>query len=158
VKLPDKLPALGNAVYTWDARELPILRHIHGLEESLARPIMFADLASSSELDADTLQRGLKALHEGGYVTGIRMSGHSEYRIYYLQNIGLTTAARRAVGQWPSDSLERLVEVLNQRLNATDDPDEKSRLERLRDAIVDAGSAITVDVLKAWAIHLAGPR
>jgi hypothetical protein len=119
---------------------------------------MFVDLAKATELDGDTLQRGLKALHEGGYITGTRMSGHIQYRLYYLQNIGLTAAARRAIGQWPSDSLDRLVEVLDDRLAAATDPDERSRLQRLREALLNAGTGITLDVLKAWALEILGPR
>ena len=146
-------------LYTWDDRELPILRAIHGLEESTSTAIRQAQLCEASGLDSDPFQRGLKALHEGGYVTGRKLnpSQYSDYRLYHLEGIGLTEKARQAIGQWPSDSMTRLIEVLSARISETADPDARSSLEKLRDALTGAGAAAALEVIKAWSVAVLGP-
>jgi hypothetical protein len=82
---------------------------------------------------ADSFQRGLKALHEGGYVTGQRINRDAAHPIHHLEGIGLTSDARRAIGQWPASVNQAFVLVLERAIEREDDDEERSKLERLKE-------------------------
>ncbi len=122
-------------VDTWQSRELPILNAIPGLEETTTRAVSMDALAMATahEVDYDSLQRGLKALHDGGYVTGQRINRDASHPIIHIEGIGLTAPARRAIGQWPASVSQAFIVVLDRAIEREDDEGERSKLERLRE-------------------------
>ena len=64
---------------------------------------------------------------------------------------GMTSAARRATGLWPTPEsmADALVDEIEKALEHTKDPDTHTRLVRVRDAAAGAGRDLVVDVLGA---------
>jgi hypothetical protein len=64
----------------------------------------------------------------------------------------MTSAAREATGLWPSGEAlaDRLQAVLDNLIRSAA-PEERSRLEKIRDSLVSAGRDITVGVFTAFA-------
>ena len=68
-----------------------------------------------------------------------------------LVSIELTEKGHRAVGHWPSpDSYEDLLRVLDDKIAATQDPEERSRLARFRDGALALGTKVGSELLTAW--------
>ena len=125
------------AAETWNERELPILEAIAALEEELIRRHDLTDdlLQERTGLDGRTVERALRSLEYAGYLTGTDASSMSGFG---MMSIELRGPGRRAIGQWPStDPADAFVRALDRMLATEADPDERSRLQRLRDAAAD---------------------
>lgn len=129
---------------TWTSRDLPVLRAIVAEFETRG--------ASGSEtvgavtgLDRVTLRRSVKALSGAGYMS-VHLSGDGRFTV-----LNIAAEARRQVGAWPSaDSLvDRLLAEVERRLAAASTPDERSRLEKMRDGLASAGREVLVGVATA---------
>jgi len=138
-KLPD----------TWLTRDLVVLRAVAERLEADGNPVVSHQLAEELGLTYQQLEAALVAL-EGEYLL-IKWSGALGGRRGTGIVTGMTPAARRATGLWPTpESLaESLVEEIGKALESTDDPDTRSRLVRIRDAVAGAGRDLVVDVLGA---------
>ena len=132
----------------WASQDFPVLRRVaeiveleHAVE---ARPERIADDLGIGEDDA---LRSLIALHDSGYVEGLRadtMGGK------YVIATGVTERGRRAVGIWPSgEGVDALVEALQQAAESTDDPEERSALRRAAAAVLGVGRDVMTDVMGA---------
>jgi hypothetical protein len=63
---------------------------------------------------------------------------------------GLTEGGRRTVGLWPDDdTADALVEALERAAEATDDPEEKSRIRKAARALGKVGTGILTEVTAA---------
>ncbi len=122
---------------TWDRRELPLLRAIANHDEDKSPPTSDALAAELPELSPRAIEVALDALVDDGHLTATPLN--HEGRVAFI-NIRLTGHGRRAVGQWPSgEAYDAFIARLDSRLDATSDADERSRLERLRNAVLDVG-------------------
>jgi hypothetical protein len=76
----------------------------------------------------------------------------------FLRGIVLTGDGLRALGTWPSHDItpETLKAVFEQAIWAAKSPDERTRLERLRDAALDLGRDTFVSVMGELAKQAAG--
>lgn len=140
---------------TWESRELLLLDAVgqaqeHGVDASKAAKSVLPDL------DDIVYRETLAALVDGGYLNGfIKRAAGGQIAVARINR--LTPAGRRAVGQWPSDDpAAELLAVLQARIDATKDPDEKSRLERLRDAASGVGMSVLTVLITAAAKSMAG--
>lgn len=117
-------------------RELPLLEALAVLERE--HGIDFLTLSEYSRLARDQVVIGVEALIEDGYVT---VSPSHDFGGKDWVSLRLLGPGRRAVRQWPAEENtgQALVDVLEQRLEETDDPEEQSRLERMRDAVKGLG-------------------
>lgn len=133
---------------TWLATDLPVLEAVITLLDDGTRTVEPRDVARATALDAMTVDRAMNRL-DGEYLvlSRERIQGSSGI----LGATAATAAARRAVGQWPSgDSLaDRVLAELEERLDATTNEDERTRLVKARDALVGMGRDLLVDVTAA---------
>jgi len=129
---------------TWDTREMPILEAVADAEAAGADATNDT-IAEATGLEDREIQRGLLALYEAQYLTGIEAAAEE---LCYLINIRLLERGRREVRQWPAENaVDRFVEALSERIEETTDPEERSRLEKLREGALSIGRDVLVAVL-----------
>lgn len=122
---------------TWGEREQPVLEAIAVLEDQLPRRHDLADdrVAVEAGLDHHTCLRTLRNLIRAGYVRATDAGGLSGDA---FMGIELEERGRRAIGQWPStEPADAFVRALDGMLAVETNPDERGRLQRLRDAAAD---------------------
>jgi hypothetical protein len=142
---------------TWETRERPLLEAVlsferDGVDKRLYRP---ERIAVAAGLDIRDATLGLVALIEAGYLRGT-IAGINR-PVPNVRITEITERARRETGQWPSESAYNdLVELLDQRIEATTDEPRKSKLRAVRDAVVGLGREITTDVLAKVIEHQTG--
>ena len=130
---------------TWEARELPILKAIARHDED-ASPLMSDDLAAElPDLDDRSRTAGLQALIDDGYVIATDASSFDQVTFI---NLRLSGEGRRAVGQWPPhDAYDVLLRIVEAQAAAARTAAERTRLERLRDAITGVGREVVGEVI-----------
>ena len=87
----------------------------------------------------------LEYLRKAGYIDGQRaMQGH--WHLVTLEQPGLVEVAG-----WPAapgeDYGAKLLDLLEERIDATEDEEQRSRLQRLRDTVVSVGTNVVSGVL-----------
>ena len=138
---------------TWFDRDLPVLETVIQLLEELGRPGAFVQvqqIAERSGIDAHTVLAALAAM-EHTYVTlNLVLAGGNPNPQMVS---GVTAAARRAVGQWPSPEsmTDRLLAALDSAAEQEEDPARKSRLRSAADAVAGIGRDVLVNVITAAA-------
>jgi hypothetical protein len=143
------------ATPTWTDRELPILEAIRSVEEAEGDRISSMDLAKMVGLPEAEVRVGVRALREAGYMAYGQLLG-GEQRSWVATFPGLREKGRRAVQQWPSDGLGSLVELIEQRIADATDPEERSKLERLRDGLLGVGQGVATSIISSWLRQLSG--
>lgn len=140
---------------TWDTRERPLLEAVITLEAA-GDNLSIQRLAEQAGLTERDALLGVAALINARYLVGEEVTGMGEeVRQFIVEEP--TERARRATGQWPPlDTYEDLVDLLDERIETTDDPEEKGKLRRLRDAVRDVGSGMMADVLARILEHQMG--
>ena len=133
---------------TWESRELRILESVAGRAQSAPVGPSSADVAADTGLSPLEVSLGLRALEDAEYVQGIRMRKEG---LFLYVNLRLREAGLRAVGQWPRDSYDALVRIIEARLSQEQDPDRRSRLRALLDSLIGIGRDVAVNVLSEWA-------
>ncbi len=135
------------ATRTWEERELPLMEVIRKDEEEGPTYGLSSDeVGRRAGLDPRTAQATLKELHRAGYIRGNDVSNHSTG--WGLIGVMLEEKGRIAVRQWPSDdAYEELIRVLDERLARTEDEGERSRLQRLRDALTEVGRNVVANMI-----------
>ncbi len=139
---------------TWYEREVPILRAFYDAEEAGAPQLYSGDIASATGLDEGTVLRAVRALTDAGYIAPWKAGQLTGSLIYYFPR--LAEKGRREIGQWPASSFDAFVAVLQQRISEETEPETKSGLVRLRDALLGIGRDVAVDVLGAALKHAGG--
>jgi hypothetical protein len=131
---------------TWESRELPILECI-AWAEAQGRTIDLSTVIAEAGIDRKSAETGAEALYDAGYLTGIKASSFDGYD---LINIRLQERGRRAVGQWPSeDPFGSLIGYLESRIEVEEDPEAKTKLQRLLGAVLETGREVGTSVLTA---------
>lgn len=140
---------------TWEERELVLLKAIARFEQEAGEELNSWQLAELTGLEPRDVEVGLHALYDAGYITGTDASGFDQ--AFGLMAIRLEERGRRAVGQWPpEDQFDAFVAVLEQRIAEASTDEERSRLERVRDAALGVGRDVLTSVLSAWARQVGG--
>ncbi len=90
-------------------------------------------------------------MHDAGY-----LQASSSFSGVHVDR--LLPPGRRAIKQWPTgDALEAILEAVERHLAATEDPEEKSRLRRLRDFLAEEGARGVIGAVIGEAVrHVAG--
>lgn len=137
---------------SWYRRALPILEAIAGLEGDV--PIIsLGDLGGRAGLTPDEVDLELRRLISAGYalgaVQGFLTGGDKTSWIY--EGVGLAERGARAVGKWPADdAYDALLQILDRRIaDEGTDPTTKTRLQRMRDTMVEIGQGVAGSVLAA---------
>ena len=132
----------------WADVDLPVLRAIDRLLD--AQPIVHTRmLPAELGLESMTVQRSVRRLFDAGFIDGVDATAQGEH--FDLMAIRLLERGLEAVGAWPSDAYDRLLEQVADEIESTTDQVRKSRLAALRDGIAAAGREIAVEVLAEWA-------
>jgi hypothetical protein len=133
---------------TWLNRDLVVL---HAVAEKLEAgdSVVSYELAEELGLTDQQTEAALVALEDDYLMlkwSGVFGGGRGTGVV-----TGMTSAARRATGLWPTPEsmADALVEEIGQALDRTKDEDTRTRLVRIRDAIAGAGRDLVVDVLGA---------
>jgi hypothetical protein len=97
----------------------------------------------------------LEYLRKAGYISGQRAGNAPHWHLVTLERDGLVEVAG-----WParagSDFAAQLLDVLDHRIETAEDEDERTRLQRFRDAVTSVGRQITTDVLSELAQRSVG--
>lgn len=87
----------------------------------------------------------LEYLEKAGYITGQRAYG-GRWNFVTLEKRGLVEVAG-----WPAEPGQdygaKLLDLLEERINATDDDAERTRLQRFREAVISVGTNVVSGVL-----------
>lgn len=135
---------MGSAVEsTWESRELPILRALVGLFDSIEMVDgSLAAVVTATGLPDDDVKRGLKALMTASppYIEARATSQTS----YPMRVLGVTERARREIGQWPTPEAltERLIAALEAAAAREPDREKAGRLRALKSFVREAGRDI----------------
>jgi DNA-binding IclR family transcriptional regulator len=139
---------------TWAKREAPILEAVLTIEEDDEDRMSSSQVADKVGLPEAEVMRALTALNEADFVTWSQVAGLGFSKLYIRPR--LLERGRRAVGQWPVDGFDALVEILDERIRREPAGDERTKLERLRAAVGGMGRDVIVDVVGAWLKSLGG--
>lgn len=131
---------------TWSGRELPLLQEAARRLESGETNLYVSALAEQLNIDPAQAQIAVDALSDDGYLDGVRVE---EIRGPVVIT-HISAKARRELGLWPSAEAgaDRLMAALDA-LIVQAKPDDRSRLERVRDGLVGAGRDMVVSVAAA---------
>jgi len=131
---------------TWLDRDLPVLKAAVEVFEREGDPMDAYDIVAVAKLDADTVQRALRALSTEPFFDDGQASANGD-----ILWIGKPTGqALRVAGQWPSPQtlLDRLVTALE---TAGEDeerlPEERSKLKQVALGLRTAAAQIAIGAL-----------
>jgi DNA-binding PadR family transcriptional regulator len=101
--------------------------------------------ALGRETEDERTYRVLVELKEKGYISGTQTGGGG-FVLIQLQEKGL-----QEVAGWPTrpgeDTYAQLLAALSERIEQSDSPEERTKLERFRDALAGVGRDVLTDVL-----------
>jgi hypothetical protein len=168
---------------TWESLALPVLQAIYVREERGMLPPgahepgsieHFKEMAlDSREAEAEGVTRlryasevsnelplpdwevrpAIERLHQDDYLYLRRAK--SPHR--YLNEMRLTGRGLRAIGVWPSEnSYDALLHMLESMIESEQDPEEKSKLERLRESLQGIGRDVFVALFTSLVRQTAG--
>jgi hypothetical protein len=127
---------------TWTSRDLPVLDATVALLEN--SPLVdVVDIAERAGFTTAETGRALQAM-DGVYVDlAASMGGPESWSVQ-----GVTLAARRAVGQWPTAEtlITRLVEGLSAAADREPDPERQSRLRQTAALLGGTARDIATDI------------
>ncbi len=145
----------------WEHQVLPLLRAIREKEDEAAASIADAshldigkliglydeepELAQRTGLPLGTVLIVIQRLLEDGFLTGER---HLDQCSLSFAKLRITGQGLRAIGAWPSEGLSQkaVVDLIESIANRVTDPDERTRLGRLKDAFSQLGRDTFVHV------------
>jgi hypothetical protein len=135
---------------TWSVRELPVLEATVSMFDEMGNPgiITVKDLSDRVGLAPRDVWTSLLAL-KGEYVTlqMVMAGGNPEPQMV----TGVTSAARRAVGQWPTAEglIDQLMADLSEAIQHEADPAKKSRLQAVASSLTAVGRDVLVSLISA---------
>lgn len=138
---------------TWETVELPILEQIYEREQRGQA----AEQASELEWhDWHELVRTLVRLEAAGYISASITEINND--LPFIIDPRISPRGLRSIGAWPSkvDGQQVLLDALQRAIDSTEDPDEKTRLQKVRAAVGDVAKASMAAVVSAAARELAG--
>lgn len=142
------------ALSTWETREQRALEAIFEAEEADQDAFSTVDLAESLGIDISKARRSARALYEAGYIYG---SDASTTAGFDLLGMRLLERGRRAVGQWPSEDVyDALVRLLQAQIAEEEDPERRTRLQRLLTSVTEVGKDVAGGVLVSLARQVLG--
>ncbi len=129
----------------WASRDFPILVEVTRRIDQGQQGVLESDIAQSLDMPADEVQRGVAALERRKLVTTNRS----------VQFVWVEDVAGRAyllTGLHPDadDATERLASLLRQAADQTNDPEEKSRLQKAASALGNLVGEVGAGVMTAF--------
>jgi DNA-binding MarR family transcriptional regulator len=132
----------------WYRRDLRILERVALAEVAGAEEVTTWDLAAELGLDQHDVTLGLQALKEADFVHWNAMPryGRDMYKLLWPR---LKERGRRTLRKWPVDGYDALLAILEERIEAEREPDERSKLMRLLTALRGMSRDVAVEVIAA---------
>jgi hypothetical protein len=137
---------------TWFTRDLPVLDAVVSLlNEDVDFPDV-ADIAGRSGIVDAEVGRALRAM-DGEYVDLV-IGG--EVDSWWVRSV--TSAARRAVGQWPTAQgvVDQLAQAFQDAAEYEHDPERQSRLRQVGGFLTSTGREVATEVVSKVILHSAG--
>jgi DNA-binding MarR family transcriptional regulator len=131
----------------WNERAVPVLEAVYRAEENGDRPDP-DEIAAEIGLEPDVTSRTVAALVEADYLRGIEATSLADKFDRYMALV-LLERGRRAIGQWPPGPGDAFLVSLDRLIAAETDPDERSRLAKLRSAAADVGKQVLAGAIVA---------
>lgn len=140
----------------WHEREQLLLEAIRDLEDDAQGQLQNGPIAARSGLsDLDTAL-GLEALLDGGFILGQAMAGLNGPGVDIL-GARLAPAGRVKVRQWPGgDAAQALLEVLDEAFERTDDPEQKSAIDKARGGLRGLAGKVMTEIAVGYGKRLSG--
>jgi hypothetical protein len=139
---------------TWTHRDLPVLEAAVRLLED-RRPVMGAAIAEATGLDPAEVGRALDAL-EGRYIAQVTRGLGPGPGNWHLSAV--TSAAREAVGQWPSP--ESLVARLAQGFETAADQEEnrgqRKKIRQVAAFLGGTGKDVAIEIVAKVIVRTTG--
>lgn len=129
---------------TWSERDLPVLEWVASVEEESGHTLYLREASEKLGLSIDELRFSLMILADAGYLA----TGSHDASGTIVQDAKLREKGRREVGQWPREAGYAALLAAIDRNAAEAEGAERSRLEKLRELIVDVGPSVIVKVLR----------
>jgi hypothetical protein len=139
----------------WDDRDFPILEAVQRLTTETRTTELDPIVAEVGALPREVVSDTLIRLQEAGYILGYYPpSADADPSDWW--DVRLAERGLRAVGQWPpSDEYAAMVTALDRFVDRQANPDDHSRAERIRAAVLDGGKDFAINlgatVFARWA-------
>jgi hypothetical protein len=139
---------------TWE-RDAQVMEAIRSFERDRPDERTGQRLSKLTDLDQGEIDEILVSLADADYVHARDEPSAAE--LHWWWDIRLRERGRRAVGQWPSeDPAQALIQLLEERVALTEDPVERSRLEKVLGTVRDVGTSVLSGVLRDLLRNAAG--
>lgn len=138
--------------HTWP-RDLDVLRFVVAKLQTADEPVSALEVARDLSLDREAVYAAYKNLHRGGYVIGARNE-----RTISMHVFDITERALTATGTWPTPetALDRMIAALDDIADHTEDPETKTRAQKIRTELATGSKAVGIGLVTALAKHLFG--
>ncbi len=135
------------ATPTWEQRERRVLEAIAALEES-SEDATSEHVAAATGLDAGVVGRTMKRLDDARFIVAVDATAKGdEYPVFV--GAELLERGLRVVGQWPPDVSDAFIQRLDALIGSVTDPEERTRLERLKSAAADVSKNVVAGAIVA---------
>lgn len=138
----------------WTDRDLPVLLAIVEAAETDDGDMPDdTTLPATTGLPAADVFTAVRNLERGGYISGVTYAFGDGYTVG-----DITERALRETGVWPNaeTDADRLLWLLEQKVNDAASAEDRSKWVRIRDAVVSAGRDFTVEMAAAMATRSIG--
>lgn len=139
---------------TWASRDLPVLDVVVELfDERPGGWLLGQQVVERTGMDRTDVERAVWALSPDYVILGQQMAADGDIVTQVLE--GVTPAARRVVGQWPTaeNLIDRLASGIAQNAEEETDPERKRRLRELARELGGAAKSIAINVVSEVIEH-----
>ena len=132
----------------WYSLDVPILEFIDS-RRLVAGVITAREIAEVVKADRQEVASELERLCNDGYLdASVYKPGGADKGEWQLNRSALTGKGLRVVGAWPSeDPYQALLELLDQKIEQTEDGGQRSKLQALKASLADIGRAVIAGLL-----------
>jgi hypothetical protein len=133
----------------WYRYALPLLEYVHK-EGRFGVLMPIGGIADALQFDSGDVAAELDRLCRSGYIAGEvhRTMTGGDPRPWFLQGCALAGRGLRSVGAWPSeDPYDALLQLLDRKIEETDEPGPRSKLKALKCSASDVGRATVAGLL-----------
>lgn len=141
----------------WTDRNYPILQAFAEVEAAGKDRVGSDSIANTVGRDARDTWVGLQSLREAGYIAWSSQANPLG-GVRVLVGPRVLERGRRELQQWPADGYAAFVAILEARIEAATDPEERSSLERLKSAVGGISRDVVTDLISAVLRDVTGLR
>ena len=143
---------------SWERIALPVLQALLKAEQG-DRDVYVQELrASLGEVSDREFHNTLENLLQDGYISGTPFHEGGQRYPEYL-DLRLLGQGRQVLRDWPADShFEAWMSAIDAAIATTDEPAERSRLEKLRSTALEVGQGMLTGILTNVVTQVTGLR